>query len=317
MTARQGLPPIVALAGGVGAARFLDGLVRVVDPRRLFIIVNTADDAEIHGLHVSPDLDTVTYTLAGLADRQRGWGIARDTLHCSGALGRLGAETWFQLGDRDLATNLYRTERLQRGVTLSEVTRQIRFALRVKSPIVPMSDDAVRTRVRTPRGELDFQTWFVERRTRDRVLGVRFAGIRQARPAPGVLDAARRAAAIILCPSNPVISIGPILAVPGIRAALRRTRAPVVAVSPIVAGRALKGPAARMMKTLGMEVSALGVARLYRDFVDVFVIDRLDARLATRIAALGKKVVVTNTIMTGTAQRKALARTTLRAVGLL
>jgi len=312
---RPGQPPgrIVALAGGVGAARFLRGLAGVVDPRRLFVIVNTGDDAEIHGLRVSPDLDTVTYTLAGLADPVRGWGLDGDTFHCLEALGRLGAETWFQLGDRDLATHLFRTGRLRAGATLSAVTREISVALGVGAAIVPMSDDPVRTRVRTPAGELDFQTYFVKRGTRDRVLGVRFAGVRRARPAPGVLTAIARARAVIVCPSNPIISIGPILAVRGIRDALRRTAAPVVAVSPIVGGRALKGPAARMMRGMGMEASAAGVARLYRDFVDRFVVDRADREPAASIPG----AVVTDTVMSTSARAEALARAALEAAGRL
>ncbi len=315
MPRRPGQPPgrIVALAGGVGAARFLRGLAGVVDPRRLFVIVNTGDDAEIHGLRVSPDLDTVTYTLAGLADPVRGWGLDGDTFHCLEALGRLGAETWFQLGDRDLATHLFRTGRLRAGATLSAVTREISVALGVGAAIVPMSDDPVRTRVRTPAGELDFQTYFVKRGTRDRVLGVRFAGVRRARPAPGVLTAIARARAVIVCPSNPIISIGPILAVRGIRDALRRTAAPVVAVSPIVGGRALKGPAARMMRGMGMEASAAGVARLYRDFVDRFVVDRADREPAASIPG----AVVTDTVMSTSARAEALARAALEAAGRL
>lgn len=303
----------MALAGGVGAARFLDGLARVVDPRRLIVIGNTGDDAVFHGLHVSPDLDTVTYTLAGLADPARGWGLRGDGARCLQALGRLGAETWFRLGDQDLATHLYRTRRLREGATLSRVTREISAALGVAARILPMSDDPVRTRVRTAGGELDFQTWFVRRRTRDRVLGVRYAGARRARPAPGVLQAIGRAAAVILCPSNPIISIGPILAVPGIRSALRQTAAPVAAISPIVGGRALKGPAARMMKSMGLGASAAAVAEMYRDFLDVFVLDRVDERLTPGIPG----AVVADTIMTSAASKRALARVVLRAAGIL
>ena len=303
--------PIVALAGGVGAARFLDGLARVADPARLWIIGNTADDTELHGLHISPDLDTVAYTLAGLAHRRQGWGLAGDTFRCLEALRKLGAEAWFQLGDRDLATHLYRTERLRGGATLTEVTRELTAAWGVRATLTPMSDDRVRTLVSTGRGTLDFQTYFVRRRARDRVLGVKFDGARRAKPAKGLLRAIREAAGVIVCPSNPIISIGPILAVPGIREALRKTRAPVAAISPIVGGRALKGPAARMMKSLQMTVSAAGVAELYRDFVDVFVLDRIDAGQAARVRALGMRAAVTDTVMTGLAQKKALARAVL------
>ena len=306
---------IVALAGGVGAARFLDGLARIVPPRELFIIGNVADDAEIHGLHIAPDLDTVMYTLAGIANRRQGWGLERETFHCLQALEQLGGEAWFQLGDRDLATHLYRTDRLRAGAALSDVTRELSTALGVKARIVPATDSRLRTVVRTRQGRLDFQDYFVRRRARDSVAGLDFEGARKSRPAPGVLDAIAGAKAVILCPSNPFISIGPILAVPGIRDALRRAAAPVVAISPIVAGRALKGPAARMMKSMGHAVSAAAVAGLYRDFLDVFVLDRADAKLAHEVEALGMRAIVTNTIMSGVPQRRALARAVLRAVG--
>jgi LPPG:FO 2-phospho-L-lactate transferase len=306
---------IVALAGGVGAARFLDGLARIVPSGELFILGNVADDAEIHGLHIAPDLDTVMYTLAGIANRRNGWGLERETFHCLKALAQLGGEAWFQLGDRDLATHLYRTDRLRAGAALSEVTRELTGALGVKARIVPATDSRLRTVVRTRQGRLDFQDYFVRRRARDSVTGLDFRGARQSRPAPGVLDAIDRARAVILCPSNPFISIGPILAVPGIRDALRRTAAPVAAISPIVGGRALKGPAARMMKSMGHAVSAAAVAGLYRDFADVFVLDRVDAKLAPLVEAQGMRAIVTNTIMSGVPQRKALARAVLSAVG--
>jgi LPPG:FO 2-phospho-L-lactate transferase len=308
------MKPIVALAGGVGAARFLDGLARVVDPTRLFVVGNTADDTELHGLHISPDLDTVAYTLAGRSNPKHGWGIEGDTFHCLQALRDLGVDAWFQLGDGDLATHLYRTSRLREGATLTDVTRELATAWGVKSTLAPMSDDRIRTVVKTRRGALDFQTYFVRRRSRDTVLSVKFDGARRARPSSGLLDAIRNAAGVIVCPSNPIISIGPILSVPGIRSALRKTAAPVVAVSPIVGGRALKGPAARMMKSLGMRVSALGVAELYRDFLDVLILDRQDARLAPKVEALGIRAVVTDTIMTSIPRKKALARAALDAL---
>jgi LPPG:FO 2-phospho-L-lactate transferase len=308
--------PIVALAGGVGAARFLDGLARVVAPDRLFIVGNTADDAEIHGLHISPDLDTVTYTLAGLADPQRGWGIRGDSFRCLEALGRLGADTWFQLGDRDLATHLYRTRRLAEGATLTEVTAEIATALGVRSAIVPMSDARVRTRVCTAAGELEFQTYFVKHRARDRVAAVRFEGAAEAHPAPGILDALSEAEAILICPSNPFISVGPILAVTGIREALRNRRDRVLAVSPIVGGRALKGPAAAMMRSMGLRSAASEVARLYRDFVSVFVLDEIDRRQAPEVESLGMRAVVVNTIMRGLRERKSLARVAIRELGI-
>ena len=304
--------PIVALAGGVGAARFLDGLARVVSPERLFIIGNTADDAEIHGLHISPDLDTVMYTLAGLAHREHGWGIRGDTFRCLEALGRLGAETWFQLGDSDLATHLVRTERLRQGRTLAEVTGELATAVGIKATLVPMSNDRIRSSITTPAGELEFQTYFVRRRARDRVLGVRFAGVEHATPAPGILEAIRKAAAVILCPSNPFISINPILSVPGVRDMLRQNRSRVIAISPIVGGRALKGPAAHMMKSMRLRVAAAGVAKLYADFLGIFVLDQKDHKQSAEVRELGIRPVVTNTIMRGLRERKALARTVVR-----
>jgi len=307
--------PVVALAGGVGAARFLDGLVRVLPPERLFIIGNTGDDAEIHGLHVSPDLDTVTYTLAGVADPQRGWGIRGDTFRCLESLGRLGAETWFQLGDRDLATHLYRTERLRQGATLAQVTAEIVAALDIRATLVPMSDSRVRTRICTPRGELEFQTYFVKHRARDTVAGIRFAGAGEAQPAPGILEAIRAAEAIILCPSNPFISVGPILSIPGIRDALEKRRGALAAISPIVGGRAIKGPAAAMMKSMKMHPAAVQVAKLYADLASVFVLDEMDRRQAAAVEALNMRPVVTNTIMRGRRERQTLARTVIRALG--
>lgn len=307
---------VVALAGGVGAARFLDGLTYVLPPERIFIIGNTADDVEIHGLHISPDLDTVTYTLSGLSDPNRGWGIRGDTFRCLEALGRLGADTWFQLGDRDLAMHLYRTQRLSQGSKLSEITAEITTALGVRSRIIPMSDDRVRTRVCTHTGELEFQTYFVKRRARDKVISVRFEGASEATPAPGVLEAIAGAEAIILCPSNPFISIGPILAIPGIREALRSKRDRVVAISPIVGGRALKGPAAAMMKSMRMRPAAVEVARLYADFVGTFVLDAVDGTEAAAVDKLSIRPVVTNTVMRGLRERKSLARVIVRKLGI-
>src|SRR5215472_854138 len=307
---------VVALAGGVGAARFLDGLVRVLAPERVFIVGNTGDDAEIHGLHISPDLDTVTYTLSGLADPRRGWGIRGDTFRCLEALGRLGADTWFQLGDRDLATHLYRTQRLRHGAKLSDITAEISRALGVRSRIVPMSDDRVRTRICTSAGELEFQTYFVKRRARDAVASVRFEGATQAAPAPGVIDAIACAEAIILCPSNPFISIAPVLAIRGIRDALRNRRDRVAAISPIVGGRALKGPAARMMKSMRMRPAAAEVARLYADIAGLFVLDAVDRNQAGEVERLGMRPVVTNTVMRGLRERKSLARVAARELGI-
>jgi LPPG:FO 2-phospho-L-lactate transferase len=306
---------VVALAGGVGAARFLDGLTRVVAPERVYIIGNTADDAEIHGLHISPDLDTVTYTLAGLANPQHGWGIRGDSFRCLEALGRLGADTWFQLGDLDLATHLFRTARLRAGASLAEVTAEVNAALKVRSTLVPMSNERVRTRICTPSGELEFQTYFVKRRARDRVTAMRFEGASDALPAPGLLDAIANAEAIILCPSNPFISIGPILAIPGIRQALQLKRDKVAAISPIVGGKALKGPAAKMMKSMQLRSAAAEVAKLYVDFTGVFILDEVDLKQAASVETLGMRAVVTNTIMRGLREKKALARVVVRALG--
>ncbi len=306
---------VVALAGGVGAARFLDGLTRVIAPERVFIIGNTADDAEIHGLHISPDLDTVTYTLAGLANPEHGWGLRGDSFRCLEALGRLGADTWFQLGDLDLATHLYRTERLRKGATLTEVTSEINRALKVRSTLVPMSNQRVRTRICTPSGELEFQNYFVKRRARDRVTAMRFEGASDASPAPGVLDAIGNAEAIVLCPSNPFISIGPILAIPGIREALQQRRDKVAAISPIVGGRALKGPAAKMMKSMQLKSSAAEVAKLYVDFCGVFVLDEVDGKDAPEVEALDMRAVVADTVMRGPREKKSLAQVVVRELG--
>jgi len=307
---------IVALAGGVGAARFLDGLTRVVRPGRIFVVGNTGDDAEIHGLHISPDLDTVTYTLAGIANPEMGWGIKDDTFRCLESLEKLGSATWFHLGDRDLGTHLYRTERLRQGISLAEVTKEITTALKVRSTIIPMTNSRIRTRIGTPSGELEFQTYFVQRRARDTVLSVRFEGSLEASAAPGIIEAIEQAETIILCPSNPFISIGPILSVPGIREALRRRRNHIVAISPIVGGRALKGPAARMMKSMHFRSSAVEVARLYQDFVGVFVLDEVDREEAKKVEALGMRPVVTNTIMSDLRGRTRLARSVAGSMGI-
>jgi LPPG:FO 2-phospho-L-lactate transferase len=305
--------PIVVLAGGVGAARFLDGLVRAVEPERVTVIGNTADDLELHGLAVSPDLDTVCYTLAGLNDPKRGWGLAGESFHALEALGRFTGDTWFQLGDRDLATHIYRTHLIREGASLRAATERIACALGVKSRVLPMTNEPVRTYLETSAGRLDFQTYFVKRRAEDEVRSVEFAGVDHATPTPGVLDAIADAEVVIVAPSNPIISIGPILAVPGIRRALTATQAPVVGVTPIVAGESLKGPTARMMHGLGMEVSARRVAELYRDFLAAFVLDERDRDLAAEIEAMGIRGVIAQTIMRDTASKCELARAALRA----
>lgn len=303
------------LAGGVGAARFLRGLRSCLDPARLTVIVNTADDETFFGLHVSPDLDTVTYTLANRVDPRHGWGIARDTFDCLEALQRFYAHAWFRLGDADLATHIFRTDQLRRGRSLSRVTADIATRHGLRQRILPMSDQPVRTHVEVAgAGSLPFQEYLVKRRGRGRVRRVRFAGIGRARPAPGVLAALRGAGAIIVPPSNPIVSIDPILALPGVRRTLRQARVRIAAVSPLVRGLPIKGPLDHMLRGLGHEVSAVGVARLYRDFVDLFVLDERDAALAPRIAALGMRPLITDTIMRSPAQSRRLARAVLRAL---
>jgi LPPG:FO 2-phospho-L-lactate transferase len=310
---------LVALAGGVGAARFLRGLVRVVPPEAVTVVVNTADDEVFHGLSVSPDLDTVTYTLAGAEHPGQGWGLAGETFVTMEALDRYGQDTWFRLGDRDLGTHLFRTERLAQGATLSEVTREIAAAWDIVPRLLPMTDDRVATRVtvRRPDGReetLAMQEWFVRERTEPPVVSVEFAGIDTALPAPGVLAALEQAETVLVCPSNPVISIGPILAVPGVREVLRRRRDRVVGVSPIIAGAPVKGPADRLMGPLGIEVSCVGVAHAYADFCGTLVIDSGDADRAREVEAAGVHAVVADTLMTDARVAAALARHTLDAV---
>jgi len=309
----------VALAGGVGAARFLRGLVGVVPPAEVCAVVNTADDETFHGLVVSPDLDSVTYTLAGASNEAQGWGLEGETFATLDALARYGVPTWFRLGDRDLGTHLFRTQRLAAGAPLSQVTHEITRAWGLETRLVPMTDDRVATRitVRDPDGrerELAMQEWFVRERCEPPVVAVRFDGAAAARPAPGVLEALRSAETILVCPSNPVISIGPILAVPGVRDVLVERRDRVVAVSPIVGGAPVKGPADRLMGPLGLDVSCVGVAQAYRDFASSLVIDAVDAARAGEVEALGVHAVVTDTIMRSPEVTAALARRTLAAV---
>jgi len=302
---------IVALAGGVGAAKFLRGLVDLVDPATLTIISNTGDDLERFGLHVSPDVDIVAYTLAGLVDEERGWGIRGDTFETLAMLKRYGEAGWFNLGDRDLATHILRTQRLRAGESLTAVTRSLCQALNVGPRILPMCDEAVPTLIRTPAGLFHFQEYLVQRGGREEVLEVISQGVDQARPSPGVCEALARATAVLLPPSNPVISIGTILAVPGLRQAVIDSPAPVVAVSPIVAGKTLKGPADLMLRGLGLEVSACGVAQYYGDLLDGMIIDVQDAELKPRLAAMGLQVEVTNTVMGSLEDKRALARRAL------
>ena len=304
------------LAGGVGAARFIEGLAKVLPQREIAIVGNTADDLELHGLSISPDLDTVMYALAGLNDRERGWGLRDETFHCLEALGAYSNETWFQLGDRDLATHIRRTARLRAGAGLSEVMAELCQALGVEASLLPMSDDRVRTWVDTESGWVDFQTYFVKHRARDVVRGIEVRGGAEASPGPGVIDAIKGAELVIVAPSNPLISIGPILAVPGIREVLRERSGPVAAVSPLVGGRALKGPTVAMMRGVGLEPTAVQVAKLYSDFVTIFVLDRADRDRAPQVDSLGLEAEVTQTVMTTLADKEALARACLAAGGI-
>jgi len=307
---------IVVLAGGVGAARFLQGLVQVVPQSRITVIGNTGDDRDFYGLHVSPDLDIVTYTLAGVVDETHGWGIRNDTYNTMSQLTSYGNEDWFMLGDRDLATHIHRTNLLHQGKTLSEVTENLRRQFGLDIRLLPMSDQPIATHVRTPVGLLHFQEYMVQRHCADEVQNVLFVGANEARPAPGVLDAIKEAEAILLAPSNPIVSIGSILSVPGIHDTLHEASGMVIAVSPIIGDAPIKGPADKLMRGLKMEVSAVGVTRCYRDFLDVMVIDQQDAHLAPAIEDLGIPTITTNTIMKDDATKAALARTVLAAAGL-
>ncbi|MGH9222564.1 MAG: 2-phospho-L-lactate transferase [Acidimicrobiales bacterium] len=306
-------PRVAALAGGVGAARLLRGLVEVVPPEDVVAVVNTGDDVVLHGLHVSPDLDTVTYTLAGAVPPEQGWGLAGESWTAMAALARYpGAPTWFRLGDRDLATHLFRTGRLAEGATLSAVTAEVAAAWGVRATLLPMSDERVETRMDVDgEGEIGFQEYFVARRHAVAVTGIRFAGVDGAKPAPGVLDAIAAAGTVVICPSNPLVSIAPILAVPGIREVVAARRDATVAVSPIVAGAALKGPAARLLAELGHQVSVVGVARLYADVAATLVVDEADAGLTAGVEAAGMRCVVAPAVMHGVPEAAALARVAL------
>ena len=306
---------LVALTGGTGGAKLIEGLAAEIDPAELAIICNTGDDAIIHGLHVSPDIDTITYTLAGLSDPDQGWGIRGDTFVVLEQLRLLGNDAWFQLGDRDLATHIMRSQLLTEGCSLSQATDQIRHSLGVKATILPMSDDRVETRVDTPAGEISFQEYFVKHHWSREVTAVRFRGAEKSHAAPGVVDAIQRAEAIIVCPSNPVTSIGPILAVPGIRSALQEASAPVVGVSPIIGASAISGPAHKLMTACGRKASALGVAECYSDFLDRLLIANEDQTLSQPIASLAMDVSWTDIRMTSLAEKKRLAREVLALAG--
>ncbi|HWQ03534.1 MAG TPA: 2-phospho-L-lactate transferase [Candidatus Nitrosotenuis sp.] len=306
---------ITALAGGVGASKLLAGLVRVMDPAELTIVVNTGDDIELHGLRISPDLDIVTYTLAGAVNPETGWGLAGDTFRALDILQHYGGEDWFHLGDRDLATHIFRTALLRKGKTLSDAADAIRRAWGVAARILPMCEEFVPTMLDTNRGTMHFQEYLVKHRAVPVVRAIHFQGVERSTPARGVLEAIAEANSIIICPSNPLISIGPILAVPGIRDALRARRDQVIAVNPIVGGRSLKGPSDRMLEQLGHEVSAVAVARMYADFAGAMVVDIADACDRRKLESLKMRVHVCSTVMRDQDHKERLAADMLAFAG--
>ena len=306
--------PILALAGGVGGAKLAHGLAQVLPPDDLAVVVNTGDDETFHGLHVSPDLDTVMYTLAGLVDTDKGWGVVGDTFNALAMLRKYDASAWFGLGDRDLATHIQRTQLMDDGWTLTEVTQALGTKLGVQHAIVPMSDDPVRTVAVTDEGELPFQAYFVRRHCEPKLCELRFEGAETAQPSPGFHDALERARALIICPSNPFLSIQPILALKGVKGRIEDLSVPKIAVSPIVGGRAIKGPAAKILHELGREASCVEIAREYRGLCDTLVIDDVDRNRADEIERLGIRAQITGTVMTTDADRAALARHILSLV---
>lgn len=305
---------ITVFAGGVGASRFLQGVVQVENPANVTVISNTGDDVDMFGLRVSPDTDIVIYSLAGAINPETGWGLSGDSFAVVEQLQRFGYERWFNLGDKDLAMCIHRTRLMQKGWPMHRIVASLARDWGLKCTILPMSDERVATQIIGPNGVIPFQDYMVRLHTEVEVKRVKFAGIRSARPAPGVLTAIREAEAVILAPSNPFVSIGPILAVAGIREQLERTRGKSAAISPIVAGQVVKGPAGKMLESLGHEVSALGVARLYKDLVDMFVIDEQDRALAPAVEALGLRCLVTDTMMTSSERKAALAADVLGAL---
>ena len=305
---------LVVLSGGTGGAKLIEGLSHEIDAAQLTVVCNTADDFVLYGLNISPDLDTILYTLAGVSDSAKGWGIQDDTFAVLTQLEKLGGETWFKLGDRDIATHINRTCLLRAGLKLSDVTDRLRNSLGIKTRILPMSDDTIATRVETPEGEISFQEYFVKRRWQPDVKKVFYAGVAKSRPAPGVLEAIGNAAGIIICPSNPVTSIGPILAVPGIRDALKQVNVSIVGVSPMIGESAISGPAHKLMAAQGMAPSALGAAKGYADFLDQFVIDSDDKAVTNKLETLGIGVVATSIRMNSLADKRRLARRVLALV---
>lgn len=304
---------ITALGGGVGAAKFLSGLVGVLGDEPLKIIVNTGDDIVISGLRISPDIDTTIYWLSGVSDRERGWGIRGDTFGFLEAVKKFGINVWFKIGDRDLATHIYRTRLREKGLTPTQATQKIAKAFGITNiKILPMTDEDVETWILTEKGEMHFQEYLVKKRMKPEVIGVTIKGIENAAPAPGVIEAIEEARVVVICPSNPIISIGPILQVKETREALRRTQAKIVAISPLVSGTPIKGPADRLMRGLGLEVSSTQIAKLYSDFLDVMVIDEKDAAEAERIKSIGIETLVMDTIMSHQGKSEAIAHKVLR-----
>jgi LPPG:FO 2-phospho-L-lactate transferase len=303
----------VALAGGIGAAKLLRGLIKVVPGDCLTIIGNTGDDFEVYGLHISPDLDIVMYTLAGIVDDSKGWGIAGDTFDCLNMLGKLGFETWFKIGDMDLAVHILRTNYLKKGLTLTETTRILCEKLNMPVKLVPMTDDSVRTRINSSDLQLGFQEYFVKRQQKDEVTEVIYQGAETAIPSPGVVEAINNADRIVICPSNPMLSIAPILSIPTVKDCLRNASAYIIGVSPLVGGKTIKGPADKIMASLGLEVSAYGVAHFYSDILDHFIIDEVDKEEKSHIEALGIRCTVTNTIMKNNEGFLRLAKAVMKA----
>lgn len=305
---------IVVLAGGIGASKFLQGLVQIVDPEEIFVIVNTGDDIELHGLSISPDLDIIMYTLSGIVDESVGWGIKNDTINCLEMLKRYNQKVWFKLGDQDLATHILRTKLLKSGLKLSEVTKILCKNLGVNANLVPMTDQKVETKIKTPSGIYHFEEYMIERKTQDRVFKIIFEGAEVAKPTDGIIDAINDAEGILISPSNPLVSINTILSVKGIRKALEKSNKPVIGVSPIIGNKPVKGPLDKLMEGLGMEVSCFGVAKFYKNLIKTFIIDETDNKQKKSIEQLGIKVIIADILMKDLEIKKNLAQIALNAM---
>lgn len=307
---------ITALGGGVGAAKFLEGLSKIIQLEKLTIIINTGDDINKYGVRVSPDIDTIIYRLSGMIDNEKGWGIAGDSFNCLESLSKLDFETWFQLGDKDFATQLKKTFLKNKGHTQTEITSIVAEEFGITKPkLLPMSDDEIETWIETEIGEIHFQEYYIKHKMQPAVFGINIRGIRESNPAPGVIESIESAELIIICPSNPIISIGPILKVRGVRDTLMKSNATKIAVSPLIGGKPLKGPADRLMKGLGLEPSSTEIANLYRDFLDIMVIDSSDSNEKDEIESLGVKTLITNTVMSDNQKSSELSKTILDFVG--